>query len=159
MLEKHFPNYIHSVAVVVTIVLTLIFIVLSLPSRHERDERIGRHKDGVKNPGFTGRNAATRGLPTAMAQSQISRDPKASARGAVIASARGDGAVATNGGMPSDYQVCMCEREEGWSEREMRERGRDRWVVGREKERGREGEGGRRKRRREREREMRGDGE
>ena len=42
-----------------------------------------------------------------MAQSQISRDSKASARGAFIASARGDGAVATNGGMPSDYQVCV----------------------------------------------------
>lgn len=73
--------------------------------RQERDDRLGRYKDGVKNPALAARNAATRGLPTAMAQSQISRDSKASARGAVIASGRGDGAVATNGGMPSDYQI------------------------------------------------------
>ena len=95
-----------------------------------------------------------------MAQSQISRDPKASARGAVIASAKGDGAVATNGGMPSDYQVCCCERGEGGKrkyerrEREkMREGERVCWCVcergegrherERARENDREGEGGR----------------
>ena len=67
-----------------------------------------------------------------MAQSQISRDPKASARGAFIASAKGDGAVATNGGMPSDYQVCCCERGEGRKGENtcMREGGRERGGEG-----------------------------
>ena len=59
-----------------------------------------------------------------MAQSQISRDTKASARGAFIASAKGDGAVATNGGMPSDYQVCCCDRGKGENTC-MREGGRE----------------------------------
>ena len=81
-----------------------------------------------------------------MAQSQISRDPKASARGAVIASAKGDGAVATNGGMPSDYQVCCCERGEGRKRKyerrereEMREGERGRGCVGVCVSEGREG--------------------
>jgi hypothetical protein len=77
-----------------------------------------------------------------MAQSQISRDAKASARGAVIASGRGggggDGTLATNGGMPSDYQVCWCERGEGWNEREREN------VRGKEEKEGeRGGSGGR----------------
>ena len=86
-------------------------LVWSIPSRQERDDRVGRVRaDAVgKNVVATARNAATRGLPTATAHSQISRDPKASARGAVIANAR-DGAVATNGGMPSDYQVRASEQ-------------------------------------------------
>ena len=101
-----------------------------------RDERTGRSRadGGVRNLAAASRMAATRGLPTATPQSQISRDTKASARGAMIANSR-DGAVATNGGMPSDFQV----RRE-WERVKLEQKGGGALGKnGSERRRGREG--------------------
>ena len=103
-----------STLVYVCVYCVLLLSTCTMYTRQERDDRLGRMKadGGVRNIAFSSRNAASRGLPTATPQSQISRDAKASARGALIANS-GGASAATNGGMPSDYQV--------W-----RERGRNR---------------------------------
>ena len=95
----------------------------------------------MRTPTAAARNAATRGLPTAVPHTQVFRDTKAPARGLSTRDGRGDGSVATNGGMPSDYQVRKG-RGKGVGRKGEGRRGREGWG-GKEGEREREREGGR----------------
>ena len=87
---------------------------MTISNRTSRNEKTSRHgnassgssssSSGSSVPRGNSRHhgvAAIRGLPTAVPQVQVEKDPRAAARGA---------GVATNGGMPSDYQVRERER-------------------------------------------------
>jgi len=66
------------------------------PCSNEREEKSGKHK----SPAST---TATRGTPTAGPLETVTKETKASGRSS--AASKKGAAVASNGGLPSDYRV------------------------------------------------------